>query len=375
MLRLWISLCGGDKRFMKVGIIGFANLRYMPYIKYYTDIFDKHEVQYEIIYWNRRGLVEEWHAETFAFTEKMDDSVPKINKISAMLRFGKFTKNKIMERKYDFLVILTSIPAILLGNYIKKTYSFRYVVDIRDYTYEGFYIYRHNLKGILNKAAMRVISSPAFKNFLPLDDYIICHNLSISRDTDRNIRTKKPRNKNVLNISYIGAIAYFAEVAKLLDAIANDSRFIFLFYGSGVDDQALKTYCLANGINNVYFHGMYKPSEKEAFYGETDLIFNAYGADVRNTKLSLSNKLYDAAWYRIPILVSPGTAMFEMAKYMGFELNFEKATIADDLYNWYNELDWERFKVTADTLINKAFDDNKKFKGKLLSTLKMKARD
>jgi hypothetical protein len=359
---------------MKVGIIGFANLRYMPYIKYYTAIFDKYEVEYEIIYWNRRGLDEEWHAKTFAFTEKMEDSIPKINKIIAMLRFSKFVKSKIMERKYDFLVLLTTIPAILLGYYIKKAYSGKYLVDVRDYTYEGFYIYRHILKGIFNKADMRVISSPAFKNFLPLEEYIICHNLSMPKDSDRNIRAKKPRNKSVLNISYIGAIAYFIEATKLLDAIANDSRFIFSFYGSGVDDQALKNYCLANGINNVYFHGLYQPSEKEAFYAETDLVYNAYGNDALLLRYSLSNKLYDAAWYRIPILVSPGTAMSETAGYMGFELDYRKAKIAVDLYDWYNELDWERFNITADTLIAKAFDDNKKFERKLLSTLKIEEK-
>lgn len=360
---------------MKIGIIGFSNLRFMPYLHYYTDILDRYDVEYEIIYWNRRGLGEEWCTKTFAFMEKIEDSAPKVTKINAMLRFRRFAKSKIVDRKYDFLIILTTIPAIILGDYIKRAYPNKYVVDIRDYTYERLYIYRNILKGILKKAAMRVISSPALKNFLPMDDYIVCHNLSIPKNSDRNIRAKKPRNKRVINISYIGAIAYFAEVIKLLDAIANDSRFVFSFYGSGVDEQALKKYCLSNGINNVYFHGMYHPSEKEAFYGETDVVYNAYGNVSLLGRYSLSNKLYDAAWYRIPILVSPVTAMSEMAGYMGFEVDCTKPTIADELYKWYNELiDWERFKIASDALIDRAFEDNRKFERKLLSILNVKEK-
>ncbi len=361
---------------MKVGIIGFANFRMMPYLHYYKDVLARYDVEYEIIYWDRTGLGEECRTKTFAFMEKIEDSAPKIFKINAMLRFGKFAKNKIVDRKYDFLIVLTTIPAIILGEYIKKAYPNKYVVDIRDYSYERICLYRNILRNILKNAAMRVISSPAYKNFLPVDDYIVCHNLSIPENSDRNIRSKKPRNKKVINISYIGAIAYFAEVTKLLDAIANDSRFMFSFYGSGIDDQALKKYCLSNKINNVYFHGLYHPSEKEVFYGETDIVYNAYGNDSLPVRYSLSNKLYDAAWYRIPILVSPDTAMSEMAGYIGFEVDCTKPTIADELYKWYNELiNWERFKIAADTLLDRAFEDNRKFERKLLSILNVKEKN
>ena len=38
-----------------IGIIGFANLRIMQYLKKYTDILDAENIEYEVVYWNRDG--------------------------------------------------------------------------------------------------------------------------------------------------------------------------------------------------------------------------------------------------------------------------------------------------------------------------------
>lgn len=354
---------------MKVGIVGFANLRYMPYLRYYTDTFDQNGIEYEIIYWDRRGLTESWNSETFVFKERLEDSAQKLSKIGAMIRFGSFAQKVLRNRQYDFLIILTTLPVMLLGNYIKHAYPERYLVDIRDYTYERFFIYRNFLKRILSKAAMRVISSPAFRSFLPECDYTVCHNFSVPTHGDRNIRAKKPRSKNVINISYIGAIAYYHEVVKFINVIANDRRFAFSIYGSGVDEQALTNYCVSNGINNIKFHGIYQPDEKELFYGETDLIFSAYGNSSLLTKYALSNKLYDAAWYRIPIIVSPSTAMSKMAGGLGFGADYSDHKIADRLYKWYIEMNWEKFNLDSDILIDSIIEVNRKFKEELLSVL------
>jgi len=323
-----------------------------------------------VLYWDRRGLNEESNFKTFAFKERMEDTTFKAFKFSAMLRFRQFAKAKIKEGKYDLLVILTTLPAVLLSRFLIEVYPNRFVVDIRDYTYEKYSFYQSILKSTLDKAVMRVVSSPGFKHFLPMHDYTVCHNLSIPIDGNRNIRVKNPRSNSVINISYIGAISYFNEVTKLLNILANDHRYFISFFGSGADECKLKEYCVTSSIENTYFHGIYQPTEKENFYGGTDLIFNAYGNESLNVKYSLSNKLYDAAWYCIPILVSPLTEMSKMAGYLGYELDYTKHAIADELYIWYNELvDWNKLEINSRNFIEKAFDDNKKFETKLLDLI------
>lgn len=43
---------------MRVGIIAANNIRYSPYIFFYTDILSKNNIEYELIYPDRNGLEE-----------------------------------------------------------------------------------------------------------------------------------------------------------------------------------------------------------------------------------------------------------------------------------------------------------------------------
>ena len=38
---------------MKLAIVGFHNLHLMQFLYKYTDIFDKHGIDYDVIYWDR----------------------------------------------------------------------------------------------------------------------------------------------------------------------------------------------------------------------------------------------------------------------------------------------------------------------------------
>ena len=41
---------------MKLGLLLPTNIYFCPYVKIYTDIFDKYSIQYDIIYPDKRGL-------------------------------------------------------------------------------------------------------------------------------------------------------------------------------------------------------------------------------------------------------------------------------------------------------------------------------
>ena len=44
---------------MKLGLLLPTNIYFCPYVKIYTDILDKNNIQYDIIYPDKRGLKEE----------------------------------------------------------------------------------------------------------------------------------------------------------------------------------------------------------------------------------------------------------------------------------------------------------------------------
>lgn len=325
---------------MKVCLIGFSNMAYMPYMAHYTGLFDRLGIDCDVVYWDRNDFAENSAYRSYVYGNAIGNTAGKIQKLWGMAGFRRFVLNHLNRSNYDYIVVLTTLPLVLIGRFLLKNYRRRYIADIRDYTYEGCYFYRRYLKNLLGAAARTVISSPDFAAFLPAGEYSLCHNFDIHRTGDGDIRARLPRRQATIRISYIGQISYFHEVKQFIAAVANDDRFRFQIYGLGRDNQAIADYCRGQGIGNVTLYGRYKPEEKESFFKHTDILFNAYGNDSPLLKYALSNKLYDAAYYKIPLLVSADTAMARLAKQFSFVVDYRNQQLADELYDWYNTLNW-----------------------------------
>ena len=63
---------------MKLGLLLPTNIYFCPYVKIYTDIFDKYSIQYDIIYPDKRGLNEK---ADYRYSRKIDDNASKIVKL------------------------------------------------------------------------------------------------------------------------------------------------------------------------------------------------------------------------------------------------------------------------------------------------------
>jgi len=163
---------------MRVGIVGFTNLRYMPYLRDYTSALEEQGIEYELIYWDRHKLKEELPSRHYVMSTRLADATPKISKIQPMLQYAHFVKQTVLQRNYDFLNFLKPVPAVILARFLGSKYRGKYVVDIRAHSLEGNPVYYFLLSRVLRNAALCVISSPAFKSFLPAMDYVMCHNLN-----------------------------------------------------------------------------------------------------------------------------------------------------------------------------------------------------
>ena len=74
-------------------------------------------------------------------------------------------------------------------------------------------------------------------------------------------------------------------------------------------------------------------------------VLNLYGNGSPTVDYALSNKLYYAAQLRKPILVCPKTYMEKITtKYgFGFVLDLDKPLIKDELFKYYNSMNWDFF--------------------------------
>lgn len=345
---------------MKVGIIGFSNLCLMPYLYTYTDYLQNRNIEFDVIYWDRKDLHEKSNFNSYAYHAKIKNTAPKIAKVNNLLGYMRFIKSKIKSGDYDLMIIMTSLPAVLLNPILCKHYSNRYLVDVRDYTYEHIFIYQKLFKKVLSHSALNVISSPGFREFLPFKQAVLCHNLSFKKEGNQLIRKSLPRKTNPIKISYIGFITYYEQCLNMINVLANDHRFEFHFYGMGEYNQAIQEYCANRMIRNVFLHGPYKPEEKEEIYRNTDIIFNVYGKG-SNLRYALSNKFYESAWYCIPILVSEGTDMHYRSQSLSFPVKEFRLGLADEIYQWYDTMDWEKLDYDAKMIIDEAFLDNEAF--------------
>lgn len=343
---------------MKISIVAFNNLNRSPYVNIYADFCKANGIEYEIIYPDRDNSATEneycckpllWNA--------------KKNKFINFLCFRKETIKHLKKSKSDFIIVLTTMPAVLLSGYLTKRYRGRYLVDVRDYTYEGFKPYFLIEKLVMKYAAMRVVSSPGFVKFLPKAEYSLCHNMNAGYAKE-NQNEFVPASDPII-IGYVGTIAYKNQCVRLMKLVEKDPRFCFHFYGDEGADRRISDYLKEKPCERVKMFGAYKPSEKLDILSRVDILFNVYGFGNNLVDYALSNKLYDSFYIKKPILTSPKTAMSEEAGEFSYDIDFEKTDNLDGLYAWYRGIDADAFGQYSKEYMDGVIKSQKQFYEKL----------
>ena len=83
---------------MKVAIIAFNNICFSPYIDTYVKILQSVQIEYHLIYPNRKNIDEEFdgHKVALPWNEKRSKAIN-------FLSFSKKTKGILKKEKYDFV--------------------------------------------------------------------------------------------------------------------------------------------------------------------------------------------------------------------------------------------------------------------------------
>lgn len=348
----------------RVALIVFHNIRYAPFVEYYVNLLSKmDEVTYKIIFYNRDKTLcenDDKNCIGIRWYGKGNNSSSKFEKVLNFVIYPFQVKKVLKQEKYDYAIVLMTMPAVLLCNYLINEFEGRFLIDIRDYTQEHFKPYYNREKKLFSKAALRVISSPGYLNFLPKAQFEICHNLDIHANEIIKKRKayKKAKNRPII-ISYIGMISYEKQCRQLIDLVSKDKRFEFHFYGNENSKHIISKHISSVNSAQIKMFGPYQPKDKEKIYEKSDLIFNCYGNKSNLVRYAISNKFYDSALYRKPLLVSPKTLMCELVGNYGYSIELDNAKDLQALYDWYIELNEKQFETFADNIIKKAISENK----------------
>ena len=341
---------------MRVGIVAANNIRYSPYIFFYTEILKKIDVEYELIIADRYGLKESF--------DSVVHVLPWDHRQKTIVNYLKYTskvKSIIRKQRYDALIILTSVNAAFLGMWLKHHYKGRYIVDIRDYSHENIYPYFMLEKIAVQNSLMNVISSRKFTEFLPQAEYSVCHNFN----ENARIVPCFQRSEGQITIGYVGGVSYVDQCKKLMALVVKDSRFKMEFFGTSTKEEQMRRAIDEFDCERIIFHGAYSAAEKESILHKVDILFNAYGNGIPLLDYALSNKLYDSLIYKKPILTCPGTYMTEMAGPFAYPIDLSRETSLDALYNWYMKVDGSKAVEYAENRMASIVLENRVTKAKI----------
>lgn len=103
----------------------------------------------------------------------------------------------------------------------------------------------------------------------------------------------------------------------------NFPNFEFHFYGTTYPNMEIEAESLKD-INNIFFHGAFKnPIDLPKIYSKIDFIVATYDTTTLNPQYAEPNKIYEAIFFRTPIIVSYNSYLANKVNKLkvGFDVN------------------------------------------------------
>lgn len=341
----------------KICIIGTSNIKHISLISLYTKYFDKIGIKYDIVYIDRYGIEEKTSAENvYRYISVLTKGM--LCKFRMFWNFHRYVKNILCQNKYEYIITWQTTCAYLLADILLKKYKKRYVINVRDYVIEHNKIFYNLLKYLVNNAFLVTISSEGFLSFLPQGNYIKVN--SVNEDLLESLKARPQNVGNPIKIGFVGNCRYFKESYKLINALANDPRFELWYCGT--NSNVLKEYAVNKGINNVKTMPAFDPKETIDIMGNFDFVNSAFGNNAFDNRTLMPIRLYTAMAIHRPMLVNCQTQLSKEVNKgnIGFIIE-DYESLADKLYHYYTELDFDVLSCACDDYLKEARAENEKF--------------
>lgn len=148
----------------------------------------------------------------------------------------------------------------------------------------------------------------------------------------------KHKAEGKFTIGFIGGIRYLNQMKMLVDAAeVADCKVVFAGAGgTSTDYEEISNYCIKKDW--VDFTGKYDyNSQISELYGRVDCVYAVYDANNPNVRIALPNKLYEAVYCELPIIVSKNTYLSEVVESLGVGISVGYNS-TDELINALHKL-------------------------------------
>lgn len=296
-------------------VIGMYTRTYMPYVKKYENILKVNGIEYELTCFDRDISKNEIEKTGNVYFYRNKVGTSKIRKLIPYIKYFCFVRKLIQKKQYDRIIVLTTIPAVFFQHILIGRYRNKYLFDFRDISFEKYSFYRKRVNKIINNSYASFLSSKGFFGVLK-NDSVKMHLVHNSPEKIVNTYIAKEFS-SVIEIGFVGYVRYFDVNSKMVRSFKNRRRYHLSYVGIPYDDCDIKGLCEKEDIQNVSFVEFYKNEEKEKIYSGIDIINSIYSLRSKEVVPAIPNRIYDAAMYKKPILVSKGTYLAELVQKYG----------------------------------------------------------
>ena len=261
-----------------------------------------------------------------------------------------FRENNGKDEVWYYLGLDVAMFAILLGPHRRFVYEECDLVQT--YLSSSFMqkVFEKLDKYIICHALVAIFTSEGFLDYhygscnLRPNMMIVPNKLSPAVKDAGGMSHAASRGKH-LRFAFVGGIRYqsLLSIANLISKNFPSHEFHFYgFLSPTIPEEQLPHH------PNLFYHGRFKsPDDLPRIYDQTDVLVCTYDTKKKNVCYAEPNKLYEAIWFRRPIVVSKGTFLADKVSKLkiGFSVNpFDE----EDVVKVVGKC--ERFLASADSL-------------------------
>lgn len=349
-------------------IISGASVSLAPYLKYYIDLLNENNLNYILINVEETGpeINDSQHQIVFRCPVR-PGFIAHIHR--SLIGFI-FILENLRKHKCKRIIVAPTRTGIKLRPLLILFYRNRYIFDIRDFTNEENRAYKKKEDRLIAASAATFISSRGFLQWIsPSEKLRVSHNMPLSY-------CERPAPRlfgRQIRIGSVGMVSYYRENRVLIDRLGGDSDYDLSYYGDRTSEWSDVIVAeIQNRYDNVHFFDHFDNSNKSILYEKIDMINGLYGSLFINTKTLTPNRLYDAAIFKIPIIVSSGTWVAEcVEKYgIGLSVNVFEDDIAKKLADYFAGFDENKFVDGCRRLLDVATTEQRKNSNWILQFLR-----
>lgn len=228
----------------------------------------------------------------------------------------------------DIVFYLFGIDIALLFPYTKNGFHYIYEESDLRHTYiknsATVKFFEYFDKKIIRNSLLTVFTSEGFCKYhfgdnIPSNVTFITNRLSPSIK-NYPIKEHKVFNADRISIGFVGSPRYKSVCNFVRILCENFPQNEFHFYGEPIAEnlEVLRKY------SNCYFHGAFtNPQDLPNIYQNIDLVLATYDTDFENVRYAEPNKLYEAMYFEVPIIVSSGTFLADKVNQLGIGFDID----------------------------------------------------